>query len=473
MLDAMATVELWFSLGYRERMIKRLLIWYSVILGCGMLCAQEKPNVVIFLADDLGYGDLSCFGSKENKTPNLDQLAREGLRFTDFYAASGVCSPSRAGLMTGRFPVRVGVYSWIHTSHKMHLRVEETTIAELLKGAGYSTAHVGKWHLGYDLEDGSGPGPDPGDHGFDYWMATGNNATPSHKNPINFVRNGKAVGETKGYSCQLVVDEANQWLDEHRDPDKPFFLNVWFHEPHQKVAAPERFTQRHPNVRLPAYYGSIENMDEAVGRLLKKLEAMGVSGETVIIFTSDNGSYMAGSNGPLTGRKTQLWEGGIREPAIIRWPGRIQPGSITEVPAGIVDLLPTVCEIAGVPVPKDRTLDGTSLVPLFGGGHLERKKPLYWFYNPSRPVCVIREGDWSLTADPDIELPRGNMFLEEYIGPIKEAKLVNFRLYHLRDDVAQQNDVSSQHPELLDALKKKMVRLHADVLEEAYDWRAE
>ncbi len=436
------------------------------------LSAADAPNVVVLLADDLGYSDLSCYGSPENETPHLDRLAAEGLRFTDFYAASAVCSPSRAGLMTGRFPVRVGVYSWVHTSQNMHLRVEEVTVAEKMKEAGYSTAHVGKWHLGYDLVDGSGPGPDPGDHGFDYWLATGNNAEPSHENPNNFVRNGVAVGETNGYSCQLVVDEALTWLDDHRDKEKPFFLNVWFHEPHRKVAAPPKFKDRHKDQKDPAYYGSIENMDNAVGRLLAKLDEMGVTDNTFIAFTSDNGSYMQGSNDPLTGRKTQLWEGGIREPGIMRWPGKIKPGSTSEVPAGIVDLLPTICDVAGVEPPQDRTLDGVSLTPLFRGESITRNHPLYWFYNPSRPVCVIRDGDWCLVADPTLDLSQDNMFKEEYIGPIKETKLQNFRLYNLKEDAAQDNDLSSKYPERLDEMKKSMQALHQDVVTEAFDWRS-
>ena len=302
-------------------------------------------------------------------------------------------------------------------------------------------------------------------------MATGNNASPSHHNPDNFVRNGEAVGVVDGYSCQIVVDEAIGWLDKHRDKSKPFYLNVWFHEPHMRVAAPEKYRNRHLKTERPDYYGCIENMDDAIGRLLKRLDAMGSRDNTVVVFTSDNGSYMKGSNDPLTGRKTQLWEGGIREPGIIRWPGHIQPGTVTGAPAGLVDLLPTVCDIAGIPVPRDRTIDGTSLVPLFKGGSLERPKPLYWFYSPSRPVCVIREGDYSLIADPDIDLSRDNMFLEEYIGPIKAAKLVNFRLYNLRKDPGQGSNLAEKQQEVFRRMKAKMLTLHADVMNEAYDWR--
>lgn len=435
---------------------------------------NKKPNIVILLADDLGYADLSCYGSKEVQTPVLDKLAAEGIRFTDFYAASAVCSPSRAGLMTGRFSVRAGVYSWIHTSHKMHLHTNEASIAELLKNSGYTSAHIGKWHLGYDLETDSGPGPAPHDHGFDYWLATGNNAHPSHHNPDNFVRNGKSVGVMEGYSSHLVVDEAIDWLDHHRDESKPFFLNLWFHEPHAPVAAPPELIQKHDNTKLPAYYGSIENMDLAIGRILKKLDAMKVTNNTIVIFMSDNGSYMGqyGSNGELKMGKTTLWEGGIRVPGIIRWSGHIKPGIIEKTPAGVVDILPTICEVTGTSLPKDRVIDGVSLVPLLEGKPLLRENPLYWFYNPSRPVCVIREGDWCLIADPEIDLPTDNLFKEEWIGMVKETGLKNFRLYNLREDPEQNNvNVARGNPQRLESMKKKMINLHKEVVAEAIDWR--
>jgi len=434
---------------------------------------NKKPNVVILLADDLGYRDLSSYGSKEVETPVLDQLAASGMKFTNFYAASGVCSPSRAALLTGRFSLRAGVYSWLDPSQKMHLHRDEISIAEILKGAGYKTAHIGKWHLGYDLVAESGPGPNPHDQGFDYWFATGNNALPTHLNPNNFVRNGKAMGEIKGYSSQIVANEAINWLDNNVKSSKPFYLNLWFHEPHEKVAAPDEFTKRHKHTSTPAYYGSIENMDMNIGRVLKKLDDMNLSENTIVIFMSDNGSKQGkeGSNGELKAAKGTLWEGGIRVPGIIRWPGKVKAGTIEETPAGLVDILPTLTEITGTLIPKDRTIDGTSLTPLFNNKKIARKKPLFWYYNPSRPVCVIREGDWNLIADPVIDVPKDNVFKEEWIGIIKESPLTNFRLFNLKNDISQKNDVSSQHPKLFEALKKKMIELHKEVVTEARDWR--
>lgn len=449
----------------------------------------QRPNIVILLADDLGYGDLSCYGSPHIRTPVIDSLAAQGARFTDFYAGSAVCSPSRAALMTGRSALRTGVYSWIHPHQRMHLRKEEVTYANVLRTRGYTTAHMGKWHLGYSIYRGEGAGPSSGesgirldaarpgpslsDHAFDYWIATGNNASPSHRNPDNLVRNGQAVGMTNGYSSQLMVDEAITWLHEHRDPQRPFLLNIWFHEPHPSggPTAPPEFEQRHKDQARPGYYGAVEYMDVAVGRLLKKLEELGEADNTLVVFLSDNGSYMAGSNAPFRGRKASLWEGGIRVPAIFRWPGVIKPGTVVQQAAGVVDILPTLADIVGAKLPDSRTIDGVSLLPALQGKPLQREKPLYWFYSPSRPVCVVRQDDWSLVADPTLDLSRDNMFREAFIGDIKATELTNFRLYNVRTDPGQEHDLAAEHPERFEAMKQAMHDMHRDVVNEAVDWR--
>ena len=187
---------------------------------------------------------------------------------------------------------------------------------------------------------------------------------------------------------------------------------------------------------------------------------------------SDNGSYKnEGNNGDLRGSKTTLWEGGIRVPGIIRWPGHIRKETIENSPAGIVDILPTLCEITGTKLPENRKIDGVSLLPLFKRKALKRQKPLYWFYSPSRPVCVIRDGNWNLIADPEIDIPRINLFNEEWIGMIKETGLTNFRLYNLREDPLQQHDVASENPVVFEKMKGIMLELHKEVVAEAFDWR--
>jgi arylsulfatase A len=454
----------------RSLYIVLMLMFLPILVQCQI---SKKPNIIILLADDLGYRDLSSYGSTQVQTPVIDRLASEGVRFTDFYAGSAVCSPSRASLLTGRFSVRTGVYSWIHPSQKMHLPSGEVTIAEVLKKSGYSTAHIGKWHLGDNLVEGSGPRPNPKDQGFDYWLATANNAIPSHYKPDNFVRNGKAVGVAQGYSSGIVVDETISWLN-NREKSKPFFVNLWFHEPHAPVAAPDELVQKHKNTSKPAYYGSIENMDYAIGKLLDHLKKIGETDNTIVIFMSDNGSYMGqfGSNGELKNGKTTLWEGGIRVPGIIKYPGVIPAGIIENTPAGVVDIFPTICDIINVELPRDRTIDGESLMPLLSNQINKRTKPLYWFYSPSRPVAVIRDGDWSLIADPELDIPHVNLFNEELIGMIKGTALNNFRLFNLRSDPKQNTEnLASENPIIFESMKAKMIELHKDIVHEAVDWR--
>ena len=210
-----------------------------VLLPSTVMASDLRPNIVVVLADDLGYGDLACYGHPVIKTPHLDQFAREGLRFTDCYAAAANCSPARTGLMTGRTPTRVGIHNWIPMFSPMHVRRSEITIATLLRNAGYSTCHVGKWHLNGDFNLPSQP--QPSDHGFDHWFSTQNNALPNNRNPFNFVRNGKPVGPLKGFAARLVADKAITWLEKGRDQEKSFFLYVCFHEPHEPIASDKRF----------------------------------------------------------------------------------------------------------------------------------------------------------------------------------------------------------------------------------------
>jgi arylsulfatase A len=210
-----------------------------VLLPSTVMASDLRPNNVVVLADDLGYGDLACYGHPVIKTPHLDQFAREGLRFTDCYAAAANCSPARTGLMTGRTPTRVGIHNWIPMFSPMHVRRSEITIATLLRNAGYSTCHVGKWHLNGDFNLPSQP--QPSDHGFDHWFSTQNNALPNNRNPFNFVRNGKPVGPLKGFAARLVADKAITWLEKGRDQEKSFFLYVCFHEPHEPIASDKRF----------------------------------------------------------------------------------------------------------------------------------------------------------------------------------------------------------------------------------------
>ncbi|NNE93987.1 MAG: sulfatase-like hydrolase/transferase [Verrucomicrobiales bacterium] len=464
-----------------------LAIFLLTLVGC--VEAADRPNVVVLLADDLGWQDIGCYGGPV-KTPALDELAKNGKRFTNFYSGCAVCSPSRAVLLTGRHHIRAGVYSWIHdASQNSHLLEREVTLAEILKKAGYSTAHVGKWHLGLPTTERDKP--TPGEHGFNYWFATWNNAEPSHRNPKNFIRNGEPVGEIEGYSCQIVVDEAIRWLETRPQNEiTPFFLNVWFHEPHAPIAAPDEIVNEYqdpnwkppkqkPNAKRPGpkqdpaavYSGTIDNTDRAIGRLLKRLPK-----DTLIIYASDNGSYRDDRTGGLRGRKGQNWEGGIRVPGIFYWPEKIAGGMEIDEPAGLVDVLPTVCGLLGLEKPDGVHLDGTDLTPLLGRGPradaatFERRQPLYWHLQKSRPIVAIRDGDWSLVADPDYELSTSNMFMEEWIPKIKKGGYTNFQLFNLKTDPNQEANLADKEPERLAKMKAQMQEINASVMADGADW---
>ena len=441
--------------------------------------SDGKPNLVVVLCDDLGYGDLACYGHTVIKTPNIDRLADEGLRLTNCYSAAPNCSPARTGLMTGRTPYRVGVHNWIPMFSPMHVSDKEITVATLLRRAGYETCQAGKWHLGgrFNL---SGQ-PQPNDHGFDHWFATQNNALPSHKDPDNFIRNGQAVGPLTGYSAQLVADEAIHWLNEGRHKSKPFFMYVCFHEPHEPIATDPEFSGMYPSPDDPSlseHHGNVTQMDAAFGRLSKCLDDLGLRDNTLLFFTSDNGPAITswhphGSTGPLREKKGHVYEGGIRVPGIIRWPGHTKPGTESDEPVCGVDVLPTLCAVAGVPVPDDRAIDGTSFLPILEGKSIDRKTPLYWHFNyaSSAPKVAMRVGDWKILAmmdQPQMKPTAG--ITEERQKWIKTAKLTTFELYNLREDIGETTDLAEKEPQRLAAMSARLRKLYREVCEESPVW---
>jgi arylsulfatase A len=458
-----------------------------VVAGTGLFAAAawaaDRPNFVVILCDDLGYGDLSSYGHPAIRTPNLDRLASQGLRLTRCYSAAPVCSPARAGLLTGRTPSRTGVYDWIPNNHAMHLPAGEVTIAQLLKRGGYATAMAGKWHLNGRFN--SPDQPQPGDFGFDHWLATQNNAAPSHENPQNFVRNGEPVGRVEGYACQIVADEAIGWL-KARDASRPFFLYVAFHEPHEPVASPPDLVARYSSAASEdqaQYYANVANMDAAVGRLTAALDELKLAGDTLVFFTSDNGpetlnrypnaNRSHGSPGPLRGMKLWLYEGGIRVPGIVRFPGRIRPGQETDEPVSALDVLPTFCELAGVEPPADRALDGASFTPVFSGATIRRHTPLYWHYYrawDSSPVAALHDGDWVVLAQPRERKPRPGLPVISGEAQIIRSDLTGFELYNIRDDLRQQADLAQRDPRRLRELSAKLIEKHRQVMTESPLW---
>lgn len=462
------------------------------LLAAGVALAAEPPNVLVILCDDLGYGDLACYGHPHIRTPNLDRLAADGIRFTDCYAASAVCSPSRAGILTGRNPNRSGIYDWIPGGHPAHLKSAETTVAEVLGDAGYDTALVGKWHLNGHFNKAGTPQPD--DHGFDHWFATQNNASPRHENPTNFVRNGQPVGPLGGFSCRLVAQEGIRWLRSRSAPERPFYLQVCFHEPHEPVASPESMVRRYLDSGAATtpdqaqYFANVENLDAAVGDLVRALDTMGLADNTLVFFTSDNGpetlnrysraNRSHGSPGPLRGMKLHIYEGGIRVPGILRWPDRVAPGRTEDTPVCAVDLLPTLAELAGSKAWTSRPIDGASLVPLLDERTLSREHPLFWwYYRALDPAKVaLRDGDWKIVAHCDVTDMRetansvGRNVNRESQQLIKSANLSRFELYNLREDRGETRDRAAEMPDILARLQGQVGERFREIQAEAPVW---
>lgn len=469
--------------------------FFGICFGAALLTqigiAVEKPNIIVLLADDLGYSDLSCYRNQlreipehplaTSNTPNLDQLASQGMRFTDFYSGSAVCSPSRAALLTGRNNNRVGIFNWIPPQTPMHLPLEEWTLPEMLQQQGYRTAHFGKWHLTAENT------PIPTAHGFETAFWTHNNARPSHQNPENFLDGDTAIGTLNGYSCQIVMDRALHWL-ETQDSGSPFYLNVWFHEPHEPVAAPPEFASRHD--RMPDYYGCIENMDHQIGRLLSWLDETGLSENTLILFSSDNGSQVMGSNEPLRGEKCFNWEGGIRVPFIVRWPQHIPAGRVSNVPGYFPDILPTLSSILEVNLPSDRIYDGTSLREVWfkDSDNAQREEPIFFYRYFHDPICMLRDGDWLLLGyqnppepyrenydeydlaliKPEPDKPKWSKwgFQASHMRMILDQEPHYFELYQVSEDIGQRQNVFDDHPDRSLQMVKQMKLMQRDVVNE-------
>lgn len=416
----------------------------ALLLFVAVNALAGRPNVLLVYVDDLGYGDTGVYGHPVVRTPNIDQLAADGIRFTQFYAPSALCSPSRAGLLTGRTPYRTGVQSWIPDNSRVTLHADEVTIAQLVKGAGYQTAVIGKWHLNGGL--GMTDVPQPGDFGFDYQYGIGawvknekaEVAGQGRLYPDNMYRNNQPVGETDKYSAELVTDEALRWISQRRDA--PFFLYLAYSEVHTPVASPVEYLAQYESFlteearRNPylyymqwadrpyrgkgEYYANVSYLDAQLGRVLDYLEDTGLADDTLVIFSSDNGPVtmaalerwelnMAGETDGLRGKKRFLFEGGIRVPGIIRWPGHVPAGVVEDEPVTALDILPTLADALDLQLPTDREIDGQSIVSLLDDdplGGIVRDDLLYWSIpTPDGMEYAVRDGNWKLILNPDGE----------------------------------------------------------------------
>lgn len=449
-----------------------------------LLAAQSsRPNFLIVLCDDLGYGDLGCFGNKTVQSPNIDRFAEQGLKLTHCYSAAPNCSPARTGLMTGRTPYRIGIHNWIPFDSPMHVGKKEIMIAKLLRDDGYATCHVGKWHMNGNLTDKKYP--QPSDHGFDWSFGTQNNAIPTHRNPENFVRNGKWVGKLEGYASHLVTDEAIHWFKHEYDHSKPFFMYVAYHEPHEPIASDHKYAKQYDAIGKPsrydpevtsfqAHHGNITQMDAAFGRLMSFLRKQNLDENTVILFTSDNGpaitgTHPHGSTGGLRDKKGSVYEGGIRVPGIVQWKGVIKPGRISEVPVCGLDVLPTFCDIAGVRYSSNLFLDGEIITGVLKGTSNERHRPLYWHFHATRGEhqVALRYGQWKLLgkiAGGNLK-PFGDIRADDQTR-IKNAKLEAFDLFHISDE----NSPVTNNAEKSAELQILMHRKFKSVLAESPTW---
>lgn len=411
---------------------RNVLIAVTLSLFLSTTCLADQPNLLFIYVDDLGYGDLGSYGHPVVQTPNIDALGQKGMTFTNYYAPSALCSPSRAGVLTGRAPYRTGIKSWIPEGSGVFLRDEEITLAEVLKAEGYATALIGKWHLNSDL--GNEDEPQPTDQGFDYFYGHNAFQIPTNKNPTNIYRDRKLLSRQEGFTAQLYADEAIDWL-ERQDEDQPFFLFLSMAEPHTPIENPREYNELYseytngPVVPIPSglpevpvekltprgpgeYYANISYMDAQLGRVLQWLDRKQLADNTIVVFASDNGPVTSdwlnwyevnayGSAGGYRGRKHYLYEGGIKVPAIISYPGMVEPGSTSDDLVVGTDLFVTLAHLGGGSIPDDRPIDGIDVRAVLSGGELGERTVFWALDSVSDLEFAVRRGNWKLLIDHD------------------------------------------------------------------------
>lgn len=421
--------------------------------------APERPNFIIILTDNMGYGDLGCYGSEVNRTPEVDRMAREGMLFTSFYSSSGVCTPSRASLMTGSYAQRVDMHisdkdGWVlRPVAAKGLNPSEVTIAEVLKQQGYVTSCIGKWHLGDQPEF------LPTRQGFDtfFGIPYSEDMYPRPNRdwpPVPLLRNGEVVEAPVDLTSttRRYVEEAIRFLEENRD--HPFFLYFPHHLP-GSMAEPvvdPRFAGQSQN---GPWGDSIEEIDWSVGEILGALERLGLEDRTLVVFVSDNGAPLAhgGSNDPLGGTGYTTAEGGMRVPCIVRWPGRVPAGQSCDELSTMMDLLPTFARLAGGEPPLDRKIDGEDIWPLMAGiPEAESPHEVFYYYMVDQ-LQAVRQGNWKLHLE-----------LENTVGARQgQDQFRPLRLIDLSEDLKEEHDLSSQHPEVVQNLLQLAERAREDL----------
>ena len=453
--------------------MKYLIILVSLmVVSCKSKTAPTQntpPNIVIVFTDDQGYQDLSSFGSPNIKTPHLDQMAKEGLKLTNFYAAQAVCSASRAALLTGCYPNRIGISGALFPHHKIGINPQETTLAEMLKAQGYKTGIFGKWHLGHH------PTFLPNNHGFDEFMGIpysndmwpvdydGKQVASDHPlaksyPQLPFFENFEVVKEIRSLEDQgqlttELTEAAVDFID--RNKDNTFFLYIPHPMPHTPIAVSDKFKGKSEQ----GLYGDvIMEIDWSVGQIMNKLKEHQLNENTLFIFTSDNGPWLnfgnhAGSALPLREGKGTAWEGGQREPCVVYYPKKIKGGRVIDTPMMAIDILPTIAEITGADLPEKK-IDGKSAWEVWTGKTDQTQHEAFFFYYKSNELHGVRYQDWKLYFPHTYRTLNGRVGGKDgYPVKYEMNALESIELYNLKEDIGESKDVAAQYPEIVDKIK--------------------
>lgn len=424
-----------------------------IFSGAVSLAAGAQPNVVLIMTDDLGWADLTSYGAPDIRTPNIDSLGRDGVRMTDFYSNGVLCSPTRAGLISGRYQQRYGLETALPSETQaaergLGLAANGLTLPQLMKDAGYATALVGKWHLGFRPEQ------SPNAHGFDYFFGLKSGyhdfyAHTSGDGKPDLWENDKAV-TVEGYMTDLITERSLRFIEQHAG--ERFFIDVAYNAPHWPYQPPHHPSVAPGNARhvMPQdpdtstradYVAMVEHMDAGVGQILAKLDALGLRDDTIVIFTNDNGGEWLASGGPLFNRKMTVWEGGIRVPTLIRWPGRIPAGTVSDQVGITMDLTASLLAVAGASRIEAAKLEGMNLFPILEGRAPEVERTLFWrSMSYGWRQRAVRSGDWKLVVDG------GHTFL-----------------YDLRRDMGERNDLAKHRQDVAQRLRPLLAAWEAEV----------
>ncbi|MDF9795696.1 arylsulfatase A [Catalinimonas alkaloidigena] len=435
--------------------MRSLLFPFFICIISNLFAQNQRPNVILIYTDDQGSIDMNCYGAQDLATPNMDALAKRGVRFTQFYSAAPVCSPSRAGLLTGKVPQKAGLPGNA-SSREGHAGMpgEQITIAEMLKEAGYTTGHVGKWHLGYT------PETMPNGQGFDYSFGHMGGCIDNYShffywngpNRHDLWQNGEEIFRDGEFFPDLMVEEASQFIEAHQQ--EPFFLYWAINTPHYPLQGEEKWREHYKDLPSPRreYAAFVSTTDEKVGELVNKVDELGLRENTIIILMSDHGHSVeertfggGGNAGPYRGAKFSLFEGGIRVPAIISWPAQLPENEVREQMGVGVDWYPTIAELCGVSL-NQTDLDGISIVPVIRSSKAKSPhKTFYWA--TGREQWAVREGDWKLIGNPYDPTDK---------APIPENQ--KYFLVNLKEDISEMNNLAEQQPEKV----KQMKKIHAE-----------